>query len=229
MTTATITRSTLSPFVTAAITKMAVGERAVKAAEIVLAGQIQRLADVDGEDRWAVQGSAPRPYEVSIKGAYCQCQDAAHAAPKSPKGAPLCKHMLAAMYLVKAGVSRGPTAGELFARLVEHGQPLRIFVRQAWTGTTTQIQRDQWTAYRLPDGERVELAEPLDVSMDQDGFWSAVEAAGLRRASQQRSHGGQHLWTFEAAPVAVTNWPKIGQLVNDGEYLNRDEDGMLWA
>lgn len=202
----TVTMLQLSPLITAAVTKTAAGERAVKAAQIVLEGKITRLADVDGQDRWAVQGSAGLTYEVSIKGGTCQCADAEHKAPRTANGAPLCKHMLAAMYLTKLGVTRSQTAGELFAKLAATGDTLRLFVRMHMTGTVTSNQRDEWLGYRTADG-RTDLAEPLDVSLGNYEFWAAVEAAGYRKVSQSRGQNGAHLWTFEPAPVAVANWP----------------------
>lgn len=208
----TVTMQQLSPMITAAVAKTAAGERAVKAAAIVLEGKITRLQDgPDGCDRWSVQGSRGLPYEVSIKGHTCQCPDAEHAAPRTPAtptnpgGTPLCKHMLAAMYLTKLGVTRGQTAGELFAKLAADGQPVRMFVRIAMTGHQNTGQRDEWIAYR--DGDtRTELTEPLDVSLHNAEFWNAVEAAGYRKAGQQRTGGGAYLWTMEPAPVAV-DWP----------------------
>ena len=202
----TITMQTLSPLITAAVLVTAAGDRAVKAAAIVLEGKITRLADgPNGEDRWAVQGSKGLPYEVSIRGAACQCPDAEHRAPRTANGAPLCKHMLAAMYLTKLGVTRGQTAGELFTKLAAGGDTLRLFVRINMTGHQNTGQHDQWLGYRTDDG-RTDLVEPLDVSLDNHEFWAAVEAAGYRKAGQQRSQNGAYLWTFEPAPVAV-NWP----------------------
>lgn len=213
----TITMQALSPLITAAVTKTAAGDRAVKAAAIILEGKITRLADVAGADRWAVQGSKGLAYEVSIKGGMCQCADAEHRAPRTANGAPLCKHMLAAMYLTKLGVTRAQTAGELFAKLAAAGEPLRMYVRMAMTGHVGTVQRDEWIAYR--DGEsRVELAESLDISMDNHAFWAAVETAGYRKVSQSRTHGGAHLWTFEPAPVAV-DWPTP---------VTADIDADLW-
>ena len=203
----TVTMLQLSPLITAAVTKTAAGERAVKAAAIVLEGKITRLADVDGQDRWAVQGSAGVDYEVSIKGGMCQCADAEHKAPRTTNGAPLCKHMLAAMYLTRLGVSRSQTAGELFAKLAADGQTLRLFVRIGMTGHVGTGQRDEWIGYRTESG-RTDLAEPLDVSMHNHEFWAAVEAAGYRKAGQSRSQAGAYLWTMEPAPVAVVDWPQ---------------------
>lgn len=215
----TVTMQQLAPMITAAVTRTAAGERAVKAAAIVLEGKITRLQDgPDGCDRWAVEGSRGLPYEVSIRGHTCQCPDAEHAAPRTPNGTPLCKHVLAAMYLTKLGVTRGQTAGELFAKLAADGQPVKMFVRIGMTGHVNTGQRDEWTAYR--DGEtRTELTEPLDVSLHNAEFWAAVEAAGYRKAGQVRAQGGAYLWTMEPAPVAV-DWPAATMATDDNN---------LWA
>jgi predicted nucleic acid-binding Zn finger protein len=201
----TITRAMLSPMMEAAISRLHVGERAVKAAELVLSGKVQKTNGV-----WLVQGEASQPYEVSISNGYCTCPDAKHGAPRDHRNRPLCKHMLAAMYLVKLGATRTPTAGELLASLIAQadGQTIRLYVRSGYTGHQGTLQNDAWTAYRLPGGEKITLAEPLDVSLAPSDFWTEMNRLGWQRARYNRSHAGQTVWELEPEPVPVPDWPK---------------------
>ena len=98
MTTATLTRNTLSPFVDAALAASPKSkERPVKGMELLLAGKVQRVSS----DRWLVYGSG-EPYNVSIHAGTCDCKD--QGAQRSPLGQKLCKHMYACMFGLKAGM-----------------------------------------------------------------------------------------------------------------------------
>jgi predicted nucleic acid-binding Zn finger protein len=247
MTTATLTRLTLSPFVDAAIARFPVGERAVKAAELLLAGKVQRISnDAQGRDQWAAYGDAkdtngkPLPYTVSIKAGTCGCMDM--AAPKSQTGQKLCKHMLAAMYALKAGITAPASPAGLIAQLLAAAtSSVRLYVDmpapvQRYYGSRERAaaQREVcWlVAYRIDGGgERVELAERMDVSGSD--FWNTVEAAGWTKSGGTRpsGFGGLATWELTQQPVAV-DWPQpqpqAEALFADAK-LNRDEDDELWA
>lgn len=201
MATLTYTRQQTSPLVEAAISRLPVSERAVKAAEILFNGQLQRIAnDPDGADRWAAYGGTSLPYEVSVAGGFCSCPDAHYRAPRDPNrpDRPLCKHMLAAMMAIKLGRTAPASAADLWQDLVAQaqGQAIRLFVEEGWTGTAGQTQTDVLRGYRLPDGSRIELARPRDISIRNFGFWQAVDEAGYRLAAKDRSQNGQHCWTM---------------------------------
>lgn len=245
MTTATLTRLSLSPFVDAAIARFPVGERAVKAAELLLAGKCQRIADdAQGRDQWAVYGDAkdtngkPLPYTVSIKAGTCGCRDM--AAPKSPSGQKLCKHMLAAMYSLKAGITAPASPAGLIAQVLGAAESgVKLYVDMPAPVQKMYGSRDRaaagkeahWlVAYRIDDAsERVEVAERLDVSGTK--FWDAVEAAGWTKSGGTRpsGFGGLAVWELTPKPVAV-DWPQpqAEALFADAK-LNRDEDDNLWA
>ena len=237
MLTATITRNAISPMIDSAIARFPqVGERAVKAAELLFTGKVQRLEnDSEGRDRWAVYGSAtlpggsPRPYNVSIKRGACDCDD--QRAPTSPKGQKLCKHMLAAMYALKAGITAPASAAGLIAHILSGAETLvKLYVREEWTGDQGQTQRDFVAAYRIDDAaERVNLAERVEVSITQAGFYEAMDGTGWELSKQYPSHGGLHVWELTPKPVAV-DWPQPqGEAMFAEKNLNRDEDGELWA
>jgi len=232
----TLTRYALSPMIDAAVARFPVGERAVKAAELLLAGKVQRLADdAQGRDWWAVYGNAhglngePRPYQVSIKRGTCECSDI--AALRSPQGQKLCKHMLACMYALKASITVPATAAGLITQVLAAAETMvKLYVREEWTGDQNKLQRDLLHAYRI-DGaeERVNLAQPLDVSMNQPGFYEAMDRAGWTIARRYASHGGMHVWELTPKPVAV-DWPQPqGEALFVEKGLNRDDDGELWA
>lgn len=237
MTTSTMTRLSLSPMIDSALARFPqAGERAVKAAELLLAGKVQRLDnDSQGRDRWAVYGSAslpdgtPRPYSVSIKRGTCDCGD--RTAPTSPAGQKLCKHMIAAMYSLKAGITAPATAAGLIAHILSGAETaVKLYVREEWTGDQGQTQRDFLTAYRIDDAaERVNLAERVEISITQTGFYEAMDGAGWELSKQYASHGGLHVWEVTPKPVAV-DWPQPqGEALFVEKKLNRDEDGELWA
>lgn len=222
MATATVTaltRSAVSPFVDAALGSFPqVRDRAVKAAEILLNGQIQRVGEYDdGADHWRAFGSANRPYDLSIGHGHCSCPD---RAPRDPKGRKLCKHMLAAMYAVKAGVHRAPQADSLFARLAGQAQEgIALYVESKYTGAMRQGQRDHWVAYRLDDGPTVELGQALDVGQGNHAFWSAVARAGWMRKGHHASHGGRHVWRMTPDPATAE------ATIEQADDLNTDD---LW-
>lgn len=231
MTTLTLTRNAISPMIDAAVARFPVGERAVKAAELLLAGKVQRQAnDRQGRDWWAVFGSAtrlgggPRPYQVSIKAGTCDCQD--QRAPLSPQGQKLCKHMLACMYALKASITAPATAAGLITQVLAGSETLvKLYVREAWTGEQGTLQRDHLHAYRVDDAEeRVNLAEALDVSMTQGDFYEAMDRAGWMIAKRYRSHGGMHVWELTPKPT-----PAAETALFASAALNYDEDDELWA
>lgn len=246
MTTSTLTRLTLSPMIDSAIARFPVGERAVKAAELLLAGKAQRVTDdAQGRDQWAVYGDAkdtnghPIPYTVSIKAGTCGCRDL--AAPRSPSGQKLCKHMLACMYALKAGISAPATATGLIAQVLAGAETVvKLYVREEWTGDQNGLQKDLLHAYRLDNAEeRVNLAQAVDVSMNQHAFYESLDAAGWERSKRYASHGGMHVWELTPKPVAV-DWPlptaqdtaqpkTLATALFAQTVLNRDEDGELWA
>lgn len=229
--TATLTRNAISPFIDAAVARFPVGERAVKAAELLLGGKVQRLDDDrQGRDRWAVYGSGtmpggqPRPYRVSIKAGTCDCPD--RAAPASPQGQKLCKHMLAAMYALKASITAPATAPGLLAQALAAAETVvKLYVREEWTGDVNRIQRDLLHAYRVDDAtERVNLAQPLDVSMDQHAVYETIDGAGWEIGTRYRSHGGMHVWELTPKPT-----PAAETALFASAALNYDEDDELWA
>ena len=202
----TITRAMLSPMVEAAISRLHVGERAVKAAEIVYNGAVQR----SGDD-WVVTGQSWMPYQVSIRRGTCTCPDAHHGAPRDDRGRRLCKHMLAAMMMVKLGATAPLTAASLIADLIARadGGDITLYVEAGHTGHQGTFQTDRLIKYRAPGSlKRVELAEALDVSLNNQEFWSAVEAGGYMRQSYNRAGQGLTVWYLVPAPVEVVNWPQ---------------------
>ena len=132
MTTATITRRQLSPLIERTLQVPGVGARAVKAAELVVTGAIRRLPDaVNGDDRWAVDGTEGGAYTVSIRGESCDCADARHGAPQY-NGGPLCKHRLAAMMVLRLAGDNPVTPGDqiapILATATEQAARLRLYV-----------------------------------------------------------------------------------------------------
>lgn len=92
----TPTRLELSPLVATAITTHPhTGERAVRGAELLIAGKVQRLPDDRrGADHWLVYGSADQPYRVSIEMDTCNCPDNNRN----------CKHLHAARFGLTLGM-----------------------------------------------------------------------------------------------------------------------------
>ena len=117
----TVTRAQLSPVIDAAIASLpGIGERAVKAAELIVTGQVSRLPDQSGIDAWIVGSqTGQRSYAVSIRGRSCDCQDAAHGAPRH-NGGPLCKHRLAAMFMFRLVGDIAPTPGDQIRAILDH-------------------------------------------------------------------------------------------------------------
>lgn len=197
----------------------AIQERSTKAVEIVYNSRIRRLdpAPVSGHDRWQADGSSGNTYEVSVQGGYCTCPDAQHNhVPQDPAyHGPLCKHRLAAMYMVKLGLSGNASADVLIARLMAEAEAeVRLYVRERWTGTTAKTAGAGWMAYRVDGGPQVDLPEVLDVGVGGHAFWQAIADAGWTRTGKAASHGGQHIWTLQPEKTSASA---------------EDEDRALWA
>ena len=231
------TRLTLSPVIDSVFSRFpAVGARAYKASELLLAGKVQRQIDDDrGRDMWAVYGSAtqpggtPRPYQVSIKTGTCDCSDL--LAPTSDRGQKLCKHMLAAMFALKMGVSAPATAAGLIAHILRGAEEIvKLYVREEWTGDQGQTQRDFVTAYRIDGAElRVNLAERLEISITQADFYETFDGAGWKMGKQYPSHGGMHVWELIPKPIAVDWSQPQAEKIFVNQNFNRDADGEIWA
>lgn len=94
------TRLELSPLVATAITAHPhTGERAVRGAELLIAGKVQRLPDDRrGADHWLIYGSAAEPYKISIEEDHCTCPD------RRRDRARTCKHLHAARFALALGM-----------------------------------------------------------------------------------------------------------------------------
>ena len=196
------TRAALAPLVAAAISKLHVGARAVKAAELVIAGQVHRL---DG-DRFQVESSTPgKVYSVSIKHG-CPCPD------QAPQG--WCKHRLAAAFAHKLGAVPQPQdpavlLSQVLAQAADaDAVEVKVYVRSMYSHHINTPQRNLWAGYRIADGPRIDLAGELDITGLNHPFWSALDAAGWRRRTTQRTGSFNMVWTLAPQPVAVANWPQ---------------------
>lgn len=195
------TRQQLSPLVDAAVASLHCGARAVKAAELVAAGEVSRRPDwirrngrrqiVERQDRWQVHG-----YQVSVSGKFCDCPDACHNAPRH-NGAPLCKHRLAAMYLMRleeqAGVPRGPQPVQRLAQVLaqahEQDSPcLRLYVRVYYTYEKATEQRNVLVGYLVegPDQRQMLFDKEQELTFTFGHLESALSAAGWQYRTKNR-------------------------------------------
>ena len=187
------TRQQLSPLVDAAVARLHCGPRAVKAAELLLAGAVTRL----GPDAFTVASQAGdgKTYTVSLRDG-CDCPDAGRA----PAG--WCKHRIAAGFAAKLAtpaIDAGTLLSGILARA--DGQEVQIRVRRHFSGAKGgHPDTDFWQSYRAGDTWH-ELPVAFDIS-GHGPFWQALESAGWRVAARHRAPG--HMtYTWHLAPMVV--------------------------
>lgn len=224
----TITRWSLSPLIQSAILECpSAGVRAVLAAELLLAGHIQRQPDdANGNDNWTVSGSRSQNYQVSIRRGTCDCPDS--QAPMGVHGEKLCKHMRACLFAVEIDPNQEPIIpdrtldDEITAKLdqliaagvTDHAEILAIgdwlwIVGDPDVDTMDELEC-QWHERRGCHYWRPIWAAVAAFN-DYAGLDELAAKYGLRRRIGQPQKSRQEL--------AMLLIPK----------LNRDEDGELWA
>lgn len=237
----TVTRAQLSPILDAALASLpGVGERAVKAAELIVTGQVSRLPDQSGKDRWIVGSQAgQRSYTVSIRDRSCDCRDAAHGAPRH-NGGPLCKHRLAAMFLFKlvggdfdsAPVDQASAMldAEIAAKLDEMiaaglDSEADLLVIGDWVWLVGDVDPDLADALgcRWHDRREVHYWRPAWAGMDIDGGYNEkkdlmglAQKYGLKKTFPRRSRRQEERTPQELAMMIF-------------QPITEDDDGMLWA
>lgn len=236
----TVTRAQLSPILDAAIASLpGIGERAVKAAELIVTGQVSRLPDQSGADAWIVGSqTGQRSYAVSIRGRSCDCQDAARGAPRH-NGGPLCKHRLAAMLLSRLidGFDPDPVDqasaildAEIAAKIDEMiaaglDAEADLLVIGDWVWLVGDVDPDVADALgcRWHDRREVHYWRPAWAGMDVGGGWNErkdlmglAQKYGLKKTFPRRSRQQEERTPQELAMLIA-------------KPLCEDDDGMLWA
>lgn len=229
----TPTRLELSPLVTTAIARSpSTGDRAVRGAELLHAGKVQRLPDDRrGADHWLVYGSQAKPYQVSIEADTCNCPDKERT----------CKHLHAARFALALGMEPPIEVDpdpELWA-------PVEMTPEEMLDAEIVEKILELTAAGVLENAELIVIGDwlwivgsPDPVVMDKLGCrwhdrrgchywrpkWAAVEGfnehAGLAELAKKYGIKKQIAQRGRSAvDLALMLIPK----------LNRDADGELWA
>lgn len=249
MTTLTFTPTwnNLSPFIDAALAASPRSkERPVKGAELLLAGQVQRV----GVDSWLVYGSGEKPYNVSIHAGTCDCKDG--AAQRSALGQKLCKHMYACMFGLKAGMEVPTEVGmrnvecgtdedaalwtvdsdpgaildaevaakvdELIAAGVEAQAEILVIGDWVWVAGDADADLMDSLGVKWHAKRGVHYWRPVWAAMDVDGYNEKKDLMGLaeKYGLQRRIPRREEKTPQELAMLLV-------------KPLNRGEDMELWA
>ena len=231
----TLSRLTLSPHITAAIlAQPSSGDRAVRGAELLVAGKVQRLPDDrQGADHWLIYGSAAQPYAVSIEEDRCNCPDRKRDRFRT------CKHLHAARLALAAGIQ----------------PPQEIDPDpELWAPADANAELDAEIAAKLDELIAAGIADNAEILAIGDWLWIVGDAdPDEMDAHECRWHDRRCCYYWRPIWAAVEGFNEYADLdglaakyglrrrVGKSEKkpqelamllvpkLNRDDDGELWA
>lgn len=176
----------------------AIGDRAQKAAEIVERKSIEYAGMQHGRDYWKIGH-----YTTSVRGGSCTCADL--QAPQDDHGGKLCKHRIAAMFMVKR-----ETMNTLMLERIIRGAPsdeltLRVDVLFTDDGRQYTIAGYKYAGQpenRLEYAERFKFTEAQMTAALNATAWTIAQ-----RPSKQRGYSFTYfLARIASLPAGAASW-----------------------
>ena len=210
------------------------GSRARQAADIVDRKQIDLAGHQHGRDYWRIGH-----YTTSIRGGNCTCMD---NAPQDDNGGKLCKHRIAAMFVVKLDGMKTLTLERIIREAGADELTLHVDVLFADAGPQYTL-----AGYKYPSRAAVTLEYAERIKFTERQLTDALNATGwtiAQRPTKQRGYmfhyylarieslpGTAPAWTLAAASYEQVEWKEQAarfkelQTVNDmiGEFADEAE------